>query len=140
MEIRTLLIAAIVVFASAALANSVWFGGQLKRYVLSTRMLSTDLDVFRFKKIVAKQMRAALLQIVLLSLPIVIFITGIMFKALYPGDIFFVIIPSLAILAVAAYFRSWEIRARNIPTATPEMLDQRDAIVRTWLRKALPDW
>lgn len=140
MDIRTILIAGIVVFAAAGVVNSVWFGRQLKRYVLSTRMLSSDLDVFRFKKVVANQMRAALFQIVLLSMPIVVFISGIMFKALYPGDIFFVIIPSLVILAVAAYFRSWEMRARNVPVATPELLDQRDAIVRTWLRKALPDW
>lgn len=140
MDMRILLIALILAFSIAGLANSLWFGLELRRFTKSTPVLSSDLHLARYKKLVAHQMHAALLQIVLLSAPIVITVVGIVSEILEPGDIFFVIVPAVPILLVGFYFRSWEVKTRNIPTATPGLEEERDAVVRTWLRKARPDW
>ncbi len=96
--------------------------------------------MMRFKKVVAHQMYAALFQIVLLSTPPILFVVGLMLEVLYGSDILFVIVPSAIIIIVAAISRTWETRAKILPTATPEMSQERDAIVRTWLRKPWPDW
>jgi hypothetical protein len=140
MDTRILLIIGVVGFAAIGVANSIWFGLQLKNYANRTASLESDLDLFRFKKMVAKQMYAALAQIVVLSAPIVIFIAGIMFEALRGSDIVYVIVPSVVIIILGGFFRGWEKHVRSVPAATPELAEQRDAVVRTWLRKALPDW
>ncbi len=140
METRSLLIIAILVFSCAGVVNSIWFGLELKRFVDRTPILVSRLHMMRFKKVVAHQMYAALFQIVLLSTPPILFVVGLMLEVLYGSDILFVIVPSAIIIIVAAISRTWETRAKILPTATPEMSQERDAIVRTWLRKPWPDW
>jgi len=140
MDTRSLFIFGILGFATAGLMSSVWFGLELKKFVDRTPILATHLDMMRFKRVVSHQMYAALLQVVLLSAPIVIFFTGMMFDFLTASDIFVIIVPSVIILIVAAFTRKWETRAKTMPTASPEIKAERDAIVHTWLRKPLPDW
>ena len=140
MDTRSLLILGIIGFSAAGVMNSIWFGLELKRFVDRTPVLASHLDMMRFKKVVSHQMHAALFQIVLLSAPIVIFITGMMFEFLTGSDILLVVVPSVIILIVGVIFRKLEMRAKTMPTASPEIGAERDAIVRTWLRKPLPDW
>jgi hypothetical protein len=140
METRTLLILGILGFATAGIANSIWFGLDLKRYSERTQILATRLDMLRFKKVVARQMYAALIQAVLLIVPLVIFFTGVSFEILNPSEILLVIVPSVIMIFVAVFSRRWEYRVKTIAAADPEIEEQRDAIVRTWLRKPWPDW
>ena len=140
MDTRSLFILGILGFAAIGVANSIWFGLELKRFIDRTPVLATHLDMMRFKKVVSHQMYAALLQIVLLSAPLVIFFTGMMFEFLNASDIFVIIIPSVIVLIVAAISRRWETRAKIMPTASPEIQAEREAIVHTWLRKPFPDW
>jgi len=140
MDTRTILIIFILGFTTAGILNSLYFGLELKRYVARTQVLDSSLAILRYKKMVANQMRAALVQIVLLATPVIAFVAGMMLEWFHGTDLFIVIIPSLVIVAIALYFRGWEMMARSIPTSDPEIEEERDAIVRTWLRKALPDW
>ena len=140
MDVRLILIGAILVFSVAGMANAIYFGLELKRYAERTRALDSTLAMFRFKRVVAHQMYAALAQIVLLATPPVIFLIGAMLDVLDASDIFFVIVPAIGILVIAAFFRGYEKMARTIPASDPEIEEQRDAIVRTWLRKPWPDW
>lgn len=140
MEIRTLLIIGILSFATAGIFNAIWFGLELKRFADRTPVLASPLDMMRFKKVVAHQMHAALVQIVLLMSPLIIFFVGTTFDLLAPGDIFLVIVPSAVMILVAMISKGHEQRVKTIPTNDPELESQRDAIVKIWLRKALPDW
>jgi protein-S-isoprenylcysteine O-methyltransferase Ste14 len=135
-----MLIAFILSFTTAGILNSLYFGLELKRYVSRTPVLDSSLAILRYKKMVANQMRAALVQIVLLATPVIAFVAGMMLEWFQGADLFIVIVPSLVIVAIALYFRGWEMMARSIPTTDEELEEERDAIVRTWLRKALPDW
>jgi hypothetical protein len=140
MEIRWVLVAGMLGFASAGLVNAVVFGLELKNFVESTPVLHSTRTIERFKRVVAHQMYAALAQILLLSAPVVIFLVGVMTDMLQPRDFLFVVLPSAVILVVAAYHRGWERRAKTIRAADEDFEAQRDAIVRTWLRKPWPDW
>jgi len=140
MDTRTLFIVGILGFAFAGVVNSLWFGLELRRFVDRTPVLASRLDMMRFKKVVSHQMYAALVQLVVLSAPIVIFAAGIMFKVLGGTDFLFIIIPSVVILVLAGITRRWETRAKTIPVADPEIEAERNTIVHTWLRKPWPDW
>jgi hypothetical protein len=123
-----------------AVVNAIWFGTELKNFLASTPSLASSHDLERFKTVVAHQMYAALVQIVLLATPPIVFFIGVFRKILSPSDILYIIGPSAVILIVAAMYRGQEKRAKTIPTSDPELEQQRDAIVHTWLRKPLPDW
>ncbi len=123
-----------------AVVNAFWFGTELKNFLSSTPRLESSHDLERFKTVVAHQMYAALIQIVLLATPPIVFFFGIFRGVLNPSDLFYIIGPSAVILIVAAMYRGHEKRAKSIPTADPELEKQRDAIIHTWLRKPLPDW
>ena len=140
MDPRSLCLLGMLGLPAAAVFNALWFGTELKNYVSSTPRLESSHDLERFKTVVAHQMYAALAQIVLLAAPPIIFFAGIILGVLSPSDILYVIGPSAIIIIVAAMYRSWEKRAKTIPTADPELQKQRDAIVHTWLRKPFPDW
>lgn len=125
---------------AVAVLNALYFGAELKSFVLTTPRLESSNDLERFKTVVAHQMYAALAQIVLLATPTILYFAGIVLGVLSPSDVLFVIGPSAVILIVAAGYRSWEKQAKSIPTTDPELERQRDAMVHTWLRKPWPDW
>jgi len=140
MEPRSLYLMAMLGLPALAVVNAFWFGTELKNFVDSTPRLESSHDIERFKTVVAHQMYAALIQIVLLATPPIVYFIGIFRGVLSPSDIVFIIGPSAVILIVAAIYRPHEKRAKTIPTADPELERQRDAIIHTWLRKPLPDW
>jgi hypothetical protein len=140
MDTRTLAIIALLGFPALAAVNAVYFGSELKRFVQATPRLASTRDLERFKVVVAHQMYAALAQIVLLVVPIVVFFAGMMFEFLEPSDLAFVIAPAVVIIIIAAGYRGWESRAKAIPTDDPELADAHQKIVHTWLRKPFPNW
>ncbi len=123
-----------------AVVNAFWFGTELKNFLSSTPRLESSHDLERFKTVVAHQMYAALIQIVLLATPPIVFFFGIFRGVLNPSDLLYIIGPSAVILIVAAMYRGHEKRAKSIPTADPELEQQRDAIIHTWMRRPWPDW
>jgi hypothetical protein len=140
MDPRTLCIFGMLAFAATGIVNAFIFGLELRRFVQSTPILTSTRDLERFKEVVAHQMIAALAQIGLLALPPVIYFIGLWNKVLEPSDIVYVVAPSLLILVVAGAYRGWEKRAKTIQTTDPELEAQRNAVVRTWMRKPWPDW
>lgn len=140
MEPRSLYLTAMLVLPALAVVNAIWFGSELKNFMSSTPSLESSRDLERFKTIVAHQMYAALVQFVLLALPPILFFTGLFRDVFQPSDVVFIIGPSAVILVVAAMYRGQEKRAKSIPTADVELERQRDAVIQTWLRRALPDW
>lgn len=122
-----------------AAVNALYFGAELRHFAMEVPRLESSHHLERFKQVVARQMYAALVQIVLLALPAVVFVVGITRGALTAGDILFVVIPAAVIILIAQVNRRDEARVRELP-AEPTLTAQRDRIVRTWVRKPLPDW
>jgi len=120
--------------------NAFFFGSELKRFAAEVRTISSTADIERFKAVVARQMYAALAQIVILATPTIVFFVGIVRKVLGPADILFIIIPSAVILLLAQHYKKIEVAVRELPVTDDMLRQQRDTIVDTWLKKPFPDW
>lgn len=140
LEPRNLFIALILLCPAVAIINALIFGNKLKQFAQRTRMFSSQDDIVDFQRVVSQQMYAALVQIVLLSVPAVLFVVGIMRGFLGVSDLVFVVVPSLIILAMGIAMKKTEQQVRRIPARDDDLARQRDAIVTTWMKKPLPDW
>jgi hypothetical protein len=139
-EPRILVIALMLLCPTVAVVNSLVFGSKLKRFARRIRMFSSQDDIVRFQRVVAQQMYAALAQIVLLAVPAVLYVLGVVRGFLGVGDLVFVIVPSLVVLAFGIAMKKTEQQVRRIPARDDDLARQRDAVVTTWMRKPLPDW
>jgi len=112
----------------------------LKRFMDETPRIDSNRDLEKFKDVVRKQMYAALLQIVLMGLPILIFLYGAVTGLMRFGDILYVIIPNAIVIVVGKVLRGIEKKAQSLPVSSPELEKARDDIVYCWEKKPLPDW
>lgn len=136
---RSTLLMLILLLPVLALINALWFAGELRRFLEEVPRLQSTYDLERFKRVVARQMYAALVQIVLLSGPVIMLLFGVVAGALSVRDIGYVLVPALIVLGVAWTQKDVERRARTIP-AVDELTESRDAVVETWFKKPVPDW
>ncbi|MBN1435087.1 hypothetical protein JW921_10025 [Candidatus Fermentibacterales bacterium] len=134
--IRTLLI----LFPALALLNAFVFMSRLRRMVEDLGILSSTGDIRRFRREVGYQMYAALLQIALLTAPMVLYFIGLFSHRLRPPDVLYVIVPSAVVLVVGKIMKRVEQQAKNMPASTPDFEKERDRVVRVWDTKPLPDW
>ncbi len=130
----------VLAFPTLALLNAWWFGRELKGFADSTPSISSTADIERMKTVVARQMYAALVQIVLLIAGPVIFFVGMIRGVFQPTDVMFIILPSAAVIVLAAVYKRIENQVKTIEAPDSELRRQRDAIVHTWLKKPVPDW
>ena len=137
---RSILIVLMLLSPALALLNSWWFGRELARFVEATPTIASTADVERMKTVVARQMYAALVQILLLAVSPVVFAVGLLRHVLHPGDVLFIILPSAAVIVLSLASKRIEAAARSLDTPDDELRRQRDAIVHTWLHKPFPDW
>jgi hypothetical protein len=138
--VRTIYLAVILGFPVLAVLNALYFGSELRRFADRTPRLETPLEMTKYRRLVGRQMYAALLQLLLLAIPPIVFFYGLIHKILTVPDILFVVVPSAILIVIAQLNRRHEARIRTLPTATEQFAEERDAIVRTWVRKPLPDW
>jgi len=129
-----------LLFPALALLNSWWFARELKRFLAATPAVASAADLERMKKVVGRQMYAALAQILLLAAAPVVFVVGLLHRQLHPSDVLFIILPSAVVLLLSLSVKRIEAAVRGLDAADDELRRQRDAIVRTWLKKPLPDW
>jgi len=129
-----------LLFPAIAIANTWWFGRELRAFVAATPSIASTADIERMRSVVGRQMIAALIQIPLLAAGPILYAVGLMRHVLNPADVVFVIVPSAAVIAISLAAKRVEAAARSLPAADDELRRQRDAIVRTWLHKPLPDW
>lgn len=122
------------------MVNVAWFGAELRRFVARTPMLASTHDLERFKRVVARQMYAALVQLPLVIAPAAVYGLGLFSDVLVVRDIAYVIGPSLALLLLARQYKRLEADAQTLACADDLLRAERDRIVDTWRHKALPDW
>ena len=137
---RTVYLAVILGLPVIAAINALWFGAELKRFADRIPRLETPLEMTRYRRLIARQMYAALFQLLLLAIPPIVFFYGLVHRVLMGTDLLFVIVPSAVIIIIAQLNRRHEARVRNIPADNEQFAAERDEIVRTWVRKPLPDW
>ncbi len=138
---RPTIIAIMLTCPVIGLILSAYFGGHLRRFLKETPQIKSPQDIERFKRLVKGQMYAALAQIVILSVPILVFAYGLWIKALQPNtDILYMLAPSLTVLAAGMILKKTEYKAQHIPTANDELAKERDRIVEIWQHQPFPNW
>jgi hypothetical protein len=137
---RTVLIAAIVLLPAAGAVNAVIHGRLLSQFVRDTPAIRTYQDLLDFERMVARQMYAALMQILLLALPGLLFAVGLIRKILGPGDFLYILAPAGIIMVMGIAFKGIEKRAQAIPAEDPVLEERRQHIIKTWISKPFPDW
>ena len=137
---RHVFIALILLLPALGAVNSIFHARLLQNYVQQTRRIR-DLDgLARFQKMVARQMYAALVQLGLLTTPMVLYAVGILTDKVRIGDIAFVIVPGIFLLFLGYLFKKVETAACRIPALGEDLDEQRLAIIRTWKTRPLPNW
>jgi len=137
---RTVLIGTMVLLPVAALVNAYIHGKLLRQFVHSTPAFQTYQDIVEFERMVARQMYAALMQILLLAIPGLLFVVGLIRKVLVPGDLVYILLPMGTVIVMGVALKGVEKRAQTIPTDDPMLEERRNHIVETWIKKPLPDW
>jgi hypothetical protein len=138
--VRTTFIALMVLLPGAAIVNACFCGASLQAFLRDVSGLASSADLERFKRVVAGQMYAALVQLVLLAVPPILYAVGLAKGVLVGGDIVYILVPSAVVILVAQTFKKLETRVKTIPATDADLARQRDAIVHTWMKKPLPDW
>jgi Na+/H+ antiporter NhaC len=116
------------------------FGWQLKRFCDRTPEIRSVQDLEAFKRVVAAQMYAALIQIVILMAPWGIFGYGLLNDRLQMSDAIYLTFPYVLVGIGGLLMKRVEQRAKNLPVSDPDLLRSRDAVVQSWVKRALPDW
>jgi hypothetical protein len=118
------------------------FGWQLQRFLSTTPSIDSWQAMERFKRVVAMQMYAALIQIGVLGLPGVLFVLGIMAGELrFLWDVLYLVVPAAGVVGVGFALKQIESRVRALPVSgDPEMQANFKHVVNTWINKPFPDW
>ncbi len=112
----------------------------LKRFLIKTPVIETEQDLSEFKAIVKQHMYAALLQIVFLGTPLLLFSYGIQNEILGFSDILFIIIPNSIVIFVSLAFRKLEKRGQSISTSNPNLESELQQVIHYWKKRPLPSW
>ena len=129
-----------LVLPALGAVNTIYHGRALRDYVQGTQIIRDMQGLAQFQKIVARQMHAALTQLVLLVTPFVLYFVGILTQVFRFRDITFVIIPGVVLMTLGYVFKKVENEACRIPAANKNLDEQRLAVINTWRKKPLPDW
>lgn len=137
---RGFIIALLLGFPSVSLISGIVLVANLKNFLNTTPRVESNMDLERFKRMVKRQMYAALLQIFLLGMPILIYGYGSFRGILDFGDVLYVVIPNTIIIIFSRLMRKHEVTGQTISSSTPELRSEVDVIINYWKKKALPNW
>ena len=138
--VRPTLITLMLLFPGLGAVNAIYHGRLLQEYVRQTRRIKDLAGLTRFQMTVARQMYAALAQLILLTTPVVLYFFGVLTDHLHLGDIAFVVIPGTLIFALGYFFKKVEAQACRIPALGKDLEEQRLAVIKTWKTRPLPNW
>jgi hypothetical protein len=129
-----------LVLPAIGAVNSIYHGRLLQAYVRQTKRINDIAALALFQATVARQMYAALVQLVLLVAPIILYFIGIPTEILRFADIAFVMIPGGILIALGYHFKKVEVEACRIPAVGEDLDEQRLAVIKTWRTRPLPNW
>ena len=135
---RSLQLLCIVGLPCIGLVMALVLIGRLRGFLEETPTLSSAGDVQRFTGLVSAQMWGALVQIVLLILPPIIYIAGLISGSLRGSDALYVILPETVVLIAGKLLSPVEKRAMAIPATDTVLERQRDRIVHIWKKGVIP--
>jgi hypothetical protein len=98
----------------------------------------TDLD--HFKRVVKRQMYAALMTIVLAGCAAIALTVGFIQGSVEWTHTYPILALAGVYIVTGIWTKSVEARAKQIPTGNDEIQIERDRVVKVWMSRAFPDW
>jgi len=134
------LLAAIVGLMAGGIGMTFYVGSELKQFLSRVPQLRSQEDLDEYRRMAGRQMYAALIQIVVLGTPFILFMYGV-FKG-YFNCIHVLLYLALngALFMVSMMIKQIELQVRQLPAANEAIAAERDRIVHIWRTKALPNW
>lgn len=110
----------------------------LVRFLDETPAIRDTRGMGRFKAMARTQMRLALGQAALLTTGMVVGLILVVRSGLL--GLLVVLAVNGLVIGLAFFNKKIETRVRNVPTATDELTREKERIIQTWEKKALPDF
>ena len=129
-----------LILPALGVINAIYHGRMLQHYVRHPKRIDDMAGLARFQKIVARQMYAALAQLLLLIIPIILYFIAIPTEILRFADIVYVMFPGAVLMAIGYHFKKVETQVCRIPALGEDLDEQRLAIIKRWRTRAVPDW
>ena len=117
-----------------------YFWAKLKRFLQTVPVIQTAEDLERFKQIAAGQMYGALVQLVILIGPWIVFGYGLITDNLEYWASLCPLVPYIGVGAMGFLMKPTERRVQATPAATEQLEAQRDHVVDVWMQKPFPNW
>ncbi len=114
-----------------------WLAARFTRRIPA---LATDTHLAAFRRLAAFNMKLALGSFSLMVAPGAVLAVAVALSELAPGDLLYAIVPVIAVSGAASMLRPLEKRVQTLPVGDDRLRAERDAVVRCWMTKALPDW
>lgn len=130
----------IAVLLALGAGNQIVMGMELVRFGRDTAAIRSSADLDEFKALARRQMKAALLQIVLLGMPVAIIVLAQISGLFGIRHIGMVIGASGINLVLGLLFKRAENRVQTLPVDDAGMQRERDRIVASWRTRPLPDF
>jgi hypothetical protein len=137
---HALFLAGLIVPFIIALAMAVISGMEMKAFVAEVQVMRTAEQLARFKRLAARNMYGALLQILLFIVPWGVYIFGLSQQVLRQGEVVIIFVLSIVTFLVSMFLKKDEEAARALRVEDPDLRAERDRVVKTWMHKAFPDW
>lgn len=116
----------------------VWSGSEVKRFLKRHHEISDVRVLEEFKSLVKRNMYAALVQFVVLSLGLILGII-LMFTFKHLGVLAVLTVNSL-IFSLSQIFGKLEKKARSLPVANENLAQKYRQVSETWVKKPFPDF
>lgn len=129
-----------LILPALGVINAIYHGRLLQHYVRNTKRIRDMAGLAQFQKLVAQQMYAALAQLVLMIIPMILYFIAIPTEILRFADIVYVMFPGGVLMAIGYHFKKVETQVYRIPALGEELDEQRLEIIKRWRTRAVPDW
>lgn len=138
---RTLLVSLMLALPAICIGLLIFFMAELKRWADSVRVIRTVEQLDEFKALARRQMYAALVALVCIIGPYVLYWIGYFKDVLRWTDFWlFAVLPSLAVAAVGKLCKPIEQRVQQMPVEDETLRRERDRVVQVWMKEPFPNW
>lgn len=136
---RLLCLGTMIAIPAVGVVLAIVSGARFHHFAARTPWIGRPDDLAELQGLLRRQQRLDLVQLLLLGLPWLAFITGCHRHVLTGVDLPFILAPTLILLVACAYSKSGEVRAKRLPLNDNLSADF-DPEVDTGVRPAIPPW
>ena len=111
-----------------------------RKFLEDVPAIETVYDLDRFKRLAARDMYAALVFILAVTLASVSVAWGLVSGEIGMTDLWLPLAAGGIVIAAGSFLKILEKKVQEVPVSNDELRNERDYVVQTWMTKPFPDW